>query len=232
MARHIIAIGGGGFALRPNNPALNEYILALARRKRPRICYLPTASGDPQQMIDRFVRTFARLGAHPTSLSLFRPPGRDVSGVIAKQDVLYVGGGNTHDMLILWRAWGVDVAIRRAYERGTVLAGPSAGGLCWFESGLTDSFGPKYAPLRCLGWLKGSFCPHFDSEPRRRPIYRRLIAGGDLPSGIAVEDHAALHFVDERLAKVVVSRKDARAFRVRAVRGEARVEPLETERLR
>ncbi len=226
VQRHIIAIGGGGFSARPNNPSLNEYILAQARVRRPRVCYIPTASGDPQERIDEFMTTFGRHAARPSSLSLFRPPGPDVARVIERQDVLYVGGGNTRNMLILWKAWGLDTAIARAYRRGAVLAGPSAGGLCWFASGLTDSFGPRYAPLRCLGWLRGSFCPHFDTEPRRRPIYRSLVARGTLPAGYAVDDHAALHFIDERLARVVVARKTARAYRVRSQRGRARVVAL------
>jgi dipeptidase E len=117
-------------------------------------------------------------------------------------------------MLAIWRVHGVDAVLREAWERGIVLAGISAGSICWFEAGVTDSFGEELAPLPCLGFLAGSNCPHYDSEPQRRPTYRRLVDAGELPPGLAAEDGVALHFVGTELAEAVAGRPDGRAFRV------------------
>jgi dipeptidase E len=180
MHRHIIALGGGGFSDATQSHKLDEYILSFAAKSKPRVCFLPTASGDARLYIKRFYRSFERLGAKASHLSLFQPTPQPATKVLAAQDVIYVGGGNTRAMLVLWKEWGVDAILRRAHSRGTILAGISAGALCWFEQGLTDSNPGGYTPLDALGWLKGSFCPHFDSEPRRKPVFRSLIRAGTL----------------------------------------------------
>jgi peptidase E len=168
-----------------------------------------------------------RTRCRATHLPLFRRQHADVAAHLLAQDVIYVGGGNTPNMLAVWRVHGVDVALRRAYEAGSLLCGVSAGALCWFEGGVTDAFG---GPLRCLdgalGLLPGSFCPHDDGDPRRRPTYQRLVADG-LASGFAADVGAALHFIDGALAEVVTSRPHAHAYRVERRRdGDVHEEPL------
>jgi len=207
--------------VRKRSDALFRYILRQTRAKRPRICLLATASGDSQTYIRRFQRALRSLGAIVSHHSLFDAQAADAERLLLKQDVIFVGGGNTRNMLALWKLWHIDAIVRRAYERGTVLAGTSAGALCWFRSGLTDSFPRRLAPLACLGYLAGSFCPHYDSEPKRRPIYRRLIADKTLPSGFGVDDCVALHFKDEVLWKAVRSKRTANARHVTRREGRA-----------
>ena len=213
--RQIVALGGGGFSMEPDNLALDRYILGLARRDEPRICFIPTASGDAIDYIDRFYAAFAPMACEPTHLSLFKPPTADLRAFVQEQDVFYVGGGSTRNLLVLWREWGLDTMLREAWERRAVLAGISAGSICWFESGVSDSVVPgDLAPLRCLGFLPGSNCPHYDSEAERRPTYQRLIAAGALPDGYAADDGVALHFVGDRLERIVSSRPHAKAYRL------------------
>ncbi len=222
--RQIVAMGGGGFSMEPENPALDRYVLGCARRDEPRVCFIPTASGDAQGYIDRFYAALGRLPCVPTHLSLFQTPPPDVAALVREQDVFYVGGGSTRNLLVIWREWGLDRLLRQAWERGTVMAGISAGSICWFEGGVSDSVLPdKLAPLRCLGFLPGSNCPHYDSEAERRPTYRRLIADGALPDGYAADDGVALHFVGDHLERVVSSRPHAKAYRVER-RGDRAVE--------
>lgn len=219
MSGRIVAMGGGGFSMEPSNPLLDRFVLDLAGRRMPRVCFVPTASGDSDLYIRRFYRAFRKFRCSPTHLSLFRPPP-DPAGFLLRQDVIYVGGGNTRNLLLLWGAWGVDRAMRRAWRAGRVLAGVSAGALCWFEEGVTDSTG-TLTPLRCLGFLRGSHCPHYDGERDRRPAYLRLVADGLLRPGLAADDGAALHFEGGRLVGAVSSRRKARAWRVERVRGHA-----------
>ena len=172
---------------------------------------LPTASGDSPLYIKRFYGAFEKLGAKASHLALFQSLPLLPAKALAGQDVIFVGGGNTRNMLVLWKEWGIDMILRQAYARGTILAGSSAGAICWFEQGLTDSNPGGYTPLDALGWLKGSFCPHFDSEPRRKPVLRSLIRRGKLSAGYAVDDGVALHFIDGALTNVVSSRPNAGA---------------------
>jgi dipeptidase E len=209
--RHIVGLGGGGFS--DGGDALDEFVLGLAGTERPRVCFLPTAAADSAEYVVRFYEAF-RERAEPSHLELFGRPRRDIRDFLLGQDVVYVGGGNTANMLAIWRVHGVDAVLREAWERGIVLTGISAGSICWFEAGVTDSFGDELAPLPCLGFLRGSNCPHYDSEPRRRPTYRRLVDNGELPPGLAAEDGVGLHFVDTELAEAVAGRPDARAFRI------------------
>jgi dipeptidase E len=211
----IIAIGGGGFSDGSRDAALDRYVLNQSGKRRPRVCFIPTASGDAQAYIRRFSRAVRRLGGIPSHLSLFEPPPGSFVDYLRRHDVIYVGGGNTRNLLLLWSAWHLDAAIQRAYESGTVLAGVSAGAICWFRAGLTDSFPGKYATLRALGWLSGSFCPHFDSEPKRQPVYRGLIARGATPGGYAVDDGAALHFSNGKLVRSVSARSPVAVREIR-----------------
>lgn len=212
MPRQIIAIGGGGFLYHPGPSLLDDYILRTCNKEQPRICFIPTACGDAEYRILQFYQYFRHFSPHLSHLSLFRGDQQDIGDLLLQQDILYVSGGNTRNMLALWREWGVDALLRKAYRKGVLLCGVSAGAICWFEQGLTDSVPGQLSPLECLGLLPGSNCPHFDSEAARRPVYSRMIAEGLLPEGIAIDDHCALHYVDERLHKVVSAAKGAKAY--------------------
>ena len=214
MPGHVVAMGGGGFMAEDDSP-LERFLLSLAAKPRPRICYLPTPSGDSDGGIAAFFEAFSRRECEPSCLRLFGVPVRPIER-LAEQDVVYVSGGNTANALAIWRLHGVDTALRQAWERGAVLGGTSAGANCWFGCCVTDSFGPGLDPLRDgLGILPGSFCPHYDGEERRRPVYRALVDGG-FPAGYAADDCAALHFEGTELREVVCSRDGARAYRVEA----------------
>jgi peptidase E len=139
----------------------------------------------------------------------------DLKQVLPDQDVIYVGGGNTKSMLAVWREWDVPRLLRRAWNNGTVLAGISAGAICWFKMGVTDSLGTRLTGLPCLGFLPGTCCPHFDGEVERRPALHRLVAAGAVPKALALDDGAAAHFIDRQLVRIVTSRPDARGYEVR-----------------
>ncbi|HET8569041.1 MAG TPA: peptidase E [Candidatus Limnocylindria bacterium] len=210
MTRRVLACGGKQL----DHPGLTRYLFSLARRARPRILFLGTASGDDDGYLLTFYQRLAGLDCEPSHLPLFDRTSDDPADAIRAQDIVMVGGGNTANMLAIWRLHGVDRALREAYGQGTVLTGWSAGCLCWFECGITDSFGAQLAPLRDgLGILKGSACPHFDGEERRRPVYIAAVRDGLAP-GIALEDAVAARYDDERLIEIVSARPDGRAFRV------------------
>ena len=210
-------MGGGGFSMEPDVPLLDDHVLALARaargRERPRVCFLATATGDSPLYLANFYAAFARR-AEAAHLALFDRSETDIEAFLLDQDVVYVGGGNTENMLAIWRVHGVDKALRRAWEGGVVMTGLSAGSLCWFETGTTDSFGKGLAALSAgLGFVPGSHSPHYDGEETRRPRYHQLIEEG-MPAGYAADDGAALVFDGSDLVEVVSSRPDARAYRV------------------
>ena len=205
----IVAMGGGGFSMEPDNPLLDDYVLSLVER-RPRVLFVPTASGDSADYVASFLAAFPPKRARASHLPLFSRDGRDLRSTVLAQDVVYVGGGNTANLLAVWRAHGLDRILREAWRAGVVLCGVSAGAMCWFEGGTTDSLGPALSPL-CdgLAFLRGSFTPHYDGEARRRPLHRRAVRTGALPAGYAADDGAALHFVGRRLHAVVTSRPRA-----------------------
>lgn len=211
----IIAMGGGGFSMEPNNLLLDRYILEQSPQPTPKVCFLPTASGDSDRYITRFYTAFTQLSCHPTHLSLFRPPNEGPAAFLRSQDIIYVGGGSTFNLVTLLKAWKLDTVLRELWERGTILCGLSAGSLCWFQEGLSDSVLPgQYAKIEALGFLAGSHCPHYDGERKRRPRYQKLIEAGELAAGIAADDGVALHYKGEMLSKIVSSRQKAAAYRV------------------
>jgi peptidase E len=212
--RQIIVLGGGGFSMEPRNLRLDRYILAQAKRTRPRICFLPTASGDSRDYIRRFHLAMEKHDCIATTLTLFRRDAGDPRDIIDQQGILYVGGGNTANLLAIWRLHAVDRAIRRAYENAVILTGVSAGMICWFESSVTDSFGPLRELTDGLGLLPGSACPHYDGEPRRSPTFHRLIKARKLPPGVAADDGAAIPFSGDKITRCVSSRRGAKAYRV------------------
>jgi dipeptidase E len=203
---HIVAMGGAGLGT-----ARDDYLLGLARGRR--ICFVPTASSEDDNYVIRFYETFAAK-AEATHLSFFPWPPSDLRAFLLEQDVIYVGGGNTANMLAVWRVHGMESALREAWEAGIVLCGSSAGMICWFEAGLTDSFGPELEGMRDgLGFLPGSACPHYDGEELRRPRFRELVDGG-FPPGWAADDAVGIHFEGTEVAEVVTADPGKRAYRV------------------
>ncbi|MBN8203319.1 peptidase E [Bacillus sp. NTK034] len=215
--RQVIAMGGGGFSMEPDNLLLDKYILAQSKKDSPKVCFVPTASGDQTNYIERFYKAFNTLPCQPSHLSLFKPEFTDLESYILEQDVIYVGGGNTRNMLVLWKEWGLDHYLEKAYKKGVILAGISAGSICWFEEGLTDPLNAPLFKLDCLGFLKGSNCPHYDGENKRKPSYHKLIKEGKIKEGYAVDDGVALHFINETLTSPVSSRPIAKAYFVKCI---------------
>jgi dipeptidase E len=218
-------MGGGGFSMEPDNPLLDDFVLSLARRTPARVCFIPTASADSAHYIVKFYRAFAGKSI-PTDLTLFDGPlprrpsnTADLASFLAAQDVIYVGGGNTANLLALWRTHGLDDLLRKALNDGAVLSGLSAGMICWFEGGVTDSYGRLQGLDDGLGLLKGTACPHYGDDCERRPTYHRLIHEG-FAAGYAADDGAALHFRGEQLIEAVSSRRGAGAFRLTLTDGQ------------
>ncbi|KPL59906.1 peptidase E [Rossellomorea vietnamensis] len=212
--KQIIAMGGGGFSMEPDNLLLDQYIINQSKASEPKVCFLPTASGDAENYIERFYKAFNSLSCEPSHLSLFKPSTRDLEGFLLEKDIIYVGGGNTKNMLALWREWGIDSILRQAWKSGIILAGLSAGSICWFEEGTTDSYGDGLETIKGLGLIEGSHSPHYDGEENRRPLYHSYIESGELKDGFAADDGAALHFIEGELSKAVSSRPHASAYRV------------------
>ena len=229
---HIVALGGGGFMMEPENPLLDRFVLSLAPRQPARACFLPTASADPASAIARFYRAFSpRCIASDLTLfdspTLPRRPARsaDIAAFLEEQDVVYVGGGNTANLLALWRVHGVDTALRALWARGGVLAGVSAGMLCWFRGGVTDSFGGFERLDDGLGLVDALCCPHWDGEPGRQEVFRRLVADRGV-AGYAAEDGVGLHFKGTTFVAAVSSRPQASAFALTPTAGRLTEESL------
>jgi dipeptidase E len=210
--QQILGLGGGGDTPEQTR-ALLAHAVSLAGKEHPRVLHVPTAVGDADAAIVAFYERCAGLGSlghckfHPW------PPPR-LRELALAQDAIFVGGGNTANMLAIWRVHGFDRILREAWEQGVVLFGWSAGMICWFEAGVTDSFRPELDGMRDgLGFLAGSACPHYDGEALRRPRYRELVDGG-FPAGVAADDGVGLHYVGTELREVVTCRPDAAAYRV------------------
>ncbi len=226
--RHIVATSSGGFVpddrygARPG-PVM-EFVRELSGATSPRVCALHTATGDDAARRALWYAAVAGAGWRPSHLALFPMPNvPDLRAHLLAQDVVWVGGGSVANLLALWRLHGLDAILREVWAAGVVLTGGSAGSLCWFEGGTTDSFGPELRPITDgLGFLPGSTCPHYDSEERRRPLYQRLVAAGSIPPGIATDDGVGLHFIGTELHEAVTDREAGAAWRVTAD-GETRV---------
>jgi peptidase E len=211
---HIVAFGGDGFYSEPLNRLSAKFVLDLTGKERPKICFIPTASGDEPGYIQKFYERYSTDFCEPTHLTLFNREVKDLRSFLLGQDVIYVGGGNTANMLAIWRVQGVEDILKEAYHAGTVMCGTSAGSLCWFEAGVTDSFGRDLAPLfDGLGLIRASNCPHYDSESLREPQYKKFILEG-LPAGYAADDGTALHFANGEFVEAIGSRPGVRAFHV------------------
>ena len=217
MEKQIISIGGGGFSkagvYSEEDIELTKYFLRQTQKKNPSICFLPTASADDARYIVNFYVEMTKLSCKPSHLSLFMPSTKDIESFLLENDAIYIGGGSTKNMLALWREWSIDKILRKALEKGIVLGGISAGMNCWYEECVTDSLFGELTALQCMGFLKGSACPHYDGEEKRRPSYHALMQKGKVRSGIAVEDHAAVHYINNEI-KQVITTKQTSAYQV------------------
>lgn len=229
--RQIVAIGGLASLTADGTRQIHHYLLRLSAKPRPKVCFLPTASGEAADRIIGFYEAYSPLPCEPSWLSLFKPPTNDLKDFLLNKDVVFVAGGNTRSMLALWREWKLDAILRRAYEMGIVLAGSSAGANCWFEQCTTDSIPGELRVLDCLGFLPGSFTPHYDVEPGRRPALHSMLIGGEIQSGYAANNDTALRFVDGRLEEAVSTRDAATAYRVHAQDDTVIEDALEMKRL-
>lgn len=204
MKKQIFVMGGGGFTS-DKTLKLERYLVSLSSKSNPKICFLPQASNESRDYIVKFYEAFCSLGAQPSWISLFGNVQDGWKEQLLSADIIYVGGGNTRSMLALWKEWGVDEVLRQAYDRGIILSGLSAGMLCWFEWGITDSVKPL-GFVKGLGLIPGSGCPHFDTEPDRAPFYEESVQSGKVSSGYALYDHTGALFVDGKFYKAVKAR--------------------------
>ena len=211
--RNIIAIGGGGFGGSPGKGIIEQYILNQTRKKRPKICFIPTATGDNEAYKVNFYSTFTKLNCEPTHLDFFkRTP--DLKKLILNQDVIFVGGGNTKSMLAVWKEWKLDKILKEAYRNGIVMSGVSAGAICWFQNGITDSWASELKIMPCLNFVRGTCCPHYDEEPERKPFVKNLLDRKKVKKIYAVDGGVALHIKNEEDFKSVVFRKTKSSYAV------------------
>ena len=212
-SRNIIAIGGGGFGANPGQGLIENYILKQTKKKNPRICFIPTATGDNEAYKVSFYSTFTNLNCYPSHLDFFkRTP--DLNELILNQDAIFVGGGNTKSMLAVWKEWGLDKILKKAYLNGTVMSGVSAGAICWFQNGITDSWASNLKMMSCLNFVKGTCCPHYDEEPERKPAVKNLLLRNKIKNVYAVDGGAALHIKDEKIFKSVIFKKNKSSYLV------------------
>ena len=226
---NIIAMGGGGFSMEPDNKRFDRYIINQSEQLRPKICFLPTASGDAESYIERFYNFFNEEACEPTHLSLLQPEIADKESFLLSQDIIYVGGGNTRNLMALWKEWELDRILEKAWKNGTILAGISAGSICWFKEGASDSVPGKVTNVKGLGFLEGSTCPHYDDPEQSGQGYRDMILNGEISEGYGMDDSAAIHFVGKDLHKAICSKPDAKVYHVSKDGNELKEEPLEME---
>ena len=193
MDKHIIAIGGGGFGRNPNHRKIEQYILDQTGKEKPNVVFIPTASAEDKGYIVNFYSCFSKLNCEPSHITFFQRTPR-LDGIINKADVIYVGGGNTKSMLAVWREWKLDKLLLKAYNKGTILCGVSAGAICWFEQGITDSWASNLNTMDCLGFIPEMACPHYQEEKDRRPDVHTMLKNGKSGPGWAIDGGAAVQF--------------------------------------
>tara|TARA_B100000989_G_scaffold286358_1_gene254934 strand:- start:1264 stop:1962 length:699 start_codon:yes stop_codon:yes gene_type:complete len=196
IEKNIVAIGGGGFGRTVKDLRIEEYILSLSKKEKPNICFIPTATGDNDSYKVNYYDVFTKLNCNPTHIDFFKRT-IDISSHIPKQDIIFVGGGNTKSMIAVWKDWGLDELLKNAYESGAVMSGVSAGAICWFEKGITDSWAYDLAVMDCLGFVTGVCCPHYDEEPARRPFVKKALTENLIDHCLGVEGNCALHLKDD-----------------------------------
>ena len=197
--KQIIAIGGGGFGRTIKDLKIEKYIKSQSGKANPKICFIPTATGDDQGYIENFYKAFDELGCETSHINFFKRT-IDLRSHILEQDIIYVGGGNTKSMLAVWKEWDLDSILKVAYDKGIMMSGVSAGAICWFERGITDSWADHQATIDCLGFVKGTCCPHYDEEPERIPYVKDALTNNAINSCLAIEGYSALHLIDDEPA--------------------------------
>jgi len=197
--KQIIAIGGGGFGRVIKDLKIEKYIKSQSSKPNPKICFIPTATGDDQSYIDNFYKAFNELGCETSHINFFKRT-IDLKSHILNQDIIYVGGGNTKSMLAVWKEWGLDLILEEAYQEGIIMSGVSAGAICWFKKGITDSWADHQATIDCLGFVEGICCPHYDEEPERIPYVKDILTSKKIDSCLAIEGYTALHLIDDKPA--------------------------------
>ena len=195
--KQIIAIGGGGFGREIKDLKIEKYIVDQSKAKTPKICFIPTATGDDQAYIDTFYKAFNSLGCKTSHINFFKRT-INLKEHILDQDIIYVGGGNTKSMLAVWKEWGLDKILFEAYKNKIIMSGVSAGAICWFKKGITDSWKDNQATLDCLNFVDGVCCPHYDEEPERIPYVKEILVNKEISSCYAIEGYAALHLIDDK----------------------------------
>jgi aminopeptidase N len=199
---HIIAIGGGGFGRNPNHRKIEKYILELTGKENPNVVFFPTASAENQAYIIQFYKCFTKMSCEPSHVTFFQRTPR-LDSIINKADVIYVGGGNTKSMLAVWQEWKLDKLLLKAYNNGKILCGVSAGAICWFEQGITDSWASNLNVMDCLGFLPEMACPHYQEEKDRRPDVHKMLKQGKCGPGWAIDGGAAIHFNNGKYYKSI-----------------------------
>ena len=217
--KQILSIGGGGFGRNTGNLLIEKYIVSLSDKKKPNICFLPTATGDNDLYKVNFYSVFTKLNCNPTHIDLFKR-SINLKKHIMKQDIIYVGGGNTKSMLGVWKEWGLDLVLEEAYNSGIILSGVSAGAICWFEKGITDSFLDHLSILDCLGFVEGICCPHFDEEIERIPYVENQLLQQNIKSCVAIEGNCALHFVNGKPYKSINFGNNKKSYYISVTSGE------------
>jgi aminopeptidase N len=205
--RQVIAIGGGGFGRTQNSNHIEQYILDQAQTNTPNICFIPTATGDTDPYIVNYYSVFSKLECNPTHISFFKRT-IDLKEHILNQDVIFVGGGNTKSMLAVWKEWELDIILNEAYENNIIMSGVSAGAICWFKKGITDSWKDSQATIDCLGFVEGICCPHYDEEPERIPYVKKILEANEITECYGIEGYAALHLIDDKPRYNVSFKKD------------------------
>ncbi|MAI29319.1 MAG: peptidase E [Rickettsiales bacterium] len=217
MIKQVIAIGGGGFGRNPGQGLIEKYILDQSNTVCPNICFIPTATGDEANYVVNYYTTFSKLNCNPIHLDLFkRTP--NLKKLIKRQDIIFVGGGNTKSMLAVWKDWGINVLLKEAYENGSIMCGVSAGAICWFEKGITDSWQGELRLMNCLGFLKGTCCPHYDEEPERKPFVKNYLTKKKISFCFAIEGSSALHFKDGKPYTAISFGKNKNSYNVKFIK--------------
>ena len=213
--RQIFANGGRFYVDTWQPPLLQRHLLSLTSTASPKICLLAGAVGDNPSAIEQFYREVGVHDCRPAHLNIYKPVTRDFADYFASMDIVYVNGGSTRNLITVWQDWGIDSALRAAWEHGVIMSGTSAGMNCWFDACITDSYPPEMLPLTCIGLLAGSACAHYSARPDRAPAFRRMIADGTIPGpGYAADDDVALHFIGTELHEAVSARPEAGAWRL------------------
>ena len=231
MDRHIIAIGGGGFGRNPGDGVIEQYILDQTNKDTPNICFIPTATGDNEAYKVNYYSTFSKLNCNPVHLDFFqRTP--NLEKLISEQDAIFVGGGNTKSMLAVWKDWGLDELLHKAYKAGVVMSGVSAGANCWFERSVVDSWAEDLKVIDCMGFVKGSYCPHYDEEPQRRPAVKQFLHDNIFDNCYASEGNAALHIKNENDYLSINFGKEKNSYLVSLDNGSVKEIPFEVLSIR